>query len=69
MDFGALPPENRGRADRAPSMAKTLTITTACPRNCYSTCSMRVVVEDGRLQRIEAHPANQATPEASASRG
>jgi len=37
------------------------TYTTACPRNCYSTCTFRVQVEDGRLHRIEAHPDNQAT--------
>ncbi|MGD8395009.1 MAG: molybdopterin-dependent oxidoreductase [Candidatus Eiseniibacteriota bacterium] len=36
--------------------------TTACPRNCYSTCSMRVEVENGRLRRLEPHPANRATP-------
>ena len=45
-------------------MPKARTLTTACPRNCYSTCGMRVRVEDGRLVRIEAHPANEATPEA-----
>ncbi len=50
-------------------MATTRTITTACPRNCYSTCSMRVVVEGGRLRRIEAHPANRATPEAVCLKG
>jgi len=36
-------------------------LTTACPRNCYSTCSMRVEVEGGRVKRIEAHPDNTAT--------
>ena len=35
--------------------------TTACPRNCYSTCAMRVEVEDGRLRRILPHPDNRAT--------
>ncbi len=35
--------------------------TTACPRNCYSTCSLRVHVEDGRIRRIEPHTANEAT--------
>jgi anaerobic selenocysteine-containing dehydrogenase len=35
--------------------------TTACPRNCYSTCGLRVTVEDGRLRRIEGEPGNQAT--------
>ena len=43
--------------------------TTACPRNCYSTCSLRVHVEDGRLRRIEAHPANRATPEGPCLKG
>jgi anaerobic selenocysteine-containing dehydrogenase len=38
------------------------TYTSACPRNCYSTCGLRVTVEDGRLRRLEPHPANRATP-------
>ena len=36
--------------------------TTACPRNCYSTCSMLVEVENGRVRRIEPHPGNRAAP-------
>ncbi len=36
--------------------------TTACPRNCYSTCSMRVYVDKGRLRMIEPIPDNAATP-------
>jgi anaerobic selenocysteine-containing dehydrogenase len=36
-------------------------LTTACPRNCYSTCSLSVEVEDGRIRRIEPHPGNLAT--------
>lgn len=35
--------------------------TTACPRNCYSTCGLRVEVEDGRVRRIEPNPDNRAT--------
>lgn len=35
--------------------------TTACPRNCYSTCAMTVHVEGGRLRSIDAHPGNTAT--------
>ena len=35
--------------------------TTACPRNCYSTCAMTVHVEGGRLRKIDAHPGNLAT--------
>ena len=36
--------------------------TTACPRNCYSTCALRVEVEDGRIRRIDTHPGTRATP-------
>ena len=43
--------------------------TTACPRNCYSTCSMRVEVENGRLRRVEPHPDNLATPEGACLKG
>ena len=43
--------------------------TTACPRNCYSTCSMRVHVEDGRLRRIEPNPLNVATSEGPCLKG
>ena len=35
--------------------------TSACPRNCYSTCSLRVEVADGRLRGLAAHPGNDAT--------
>jgi anaerobic selenocysteine-containing dehydrogenase len=37
------------------------TFVTACPRNCYSTCGLRVTVEAGRLRRIEPLPENLAT--------
>ena len=39
----------------------TKVVTTACPRNCYSTCGMKVHVENGRIRRIEAHESNRAT--------
>ncbi|MEN8007343.1 MAG: molybdopterin-dependent oxidoreductase [Candidatus Krumholzibacteriota bacterium] len=42
---------------------------TACPRNCYSTCSMRVTVEDGRLTAVEPVAANEATPEGPCLKG
>ena len=35
---------------------------TACPRNCYSTCSFKVHVENNRIMDIEAQPLNKATP-------
>ena len=35
--------------------------TTACPRNCYSTCAVKVHVEEGRVRRLEPHPDNLAT--------
>jgi anaerobic selenocysteine-containing dehydrogenase len=43
--------------------------TTACPRNCYSTCGMRVHVEDGEIRRIEPHTGNLATPEGVCLKG
>lgn len=43
--------------------------STACPRNCYSTCSMKVLVENGRLRMIDAHPKNMATPEGPCLKG
>jgi anaerobic selenocysteine-containing dehydrogenase len=36
--------------------------STACPRNCYSTCSFKVEVTDGRIVNFEPHPGNRATP-------
>jgi len=35
--------------------------TTACPRNCYSTCTMTVEIVDGALRRVLPHPGNRAT--------
>ncbi|MBK5099227.1 MAG: molybdopterin-dependent oxidoreductase, partial [Gemmatimonadetes bacterium] len=43
--------------------------TTACPRNCYSTCGMRVHVEQGEIRRIEPHTGNRATPEGVCLKG
>ncbi len=43
--------------------------TTACPRNCTSTCAMRVTVVDGRLTAIDAHPGNLATSEGPCLKG
>ncbi|MFZ1614030.1 MAG: molybdopterin-dependent oxidoreductase, partial [Holophaga sp.] len=43
--------------------------TTACPRNCYSTCSMRVTVEGGRVTAIDPHAGNLATPEGACLKG
>lgn len=45
------------------------TFTSACPRNCYSTCGLRVTVEGGRLRRIEPHPGNAATPDGVCLKG
>ncbi|HYN43237.1 MAG TPA: molybdopterin-dependent oxidoreductase, partial [Thermoanaerobaculia bacterium] len=45
------------------------TFLTACPRNCYSTCAMRVTVEEGRLVRVEAAPENLATAEGPCLKG
>lgn len=45
------------------------TITTACPRNCYSTCTMRAEIVEGRLRRILPHRGNQATAEGPCLKG
>ncbi len=42
---------------------------TACPRNCYSTCSMKVYVENGRICRIEANNQNKAAPKGVCLKG
>ena len=44
-------------------------LTTACPRNCYSTCSMRVEIEDGRLRSVLPLDGNRATPEGACLKG
>ena len=43
--------------------------TTACPRNCYSTCAIKVRVENGRLVKIEPHPDNKTTAEGPCLKG
>lgn len=35
---------------------------TACPRNCYSTCSLVVQVDNGKVIGIKPLPLNKATP-------
>ncbi|NOU58842.1 molybdopterin-containing oxidoreductase family protein [Marinifilum caeruleilacunae] len=45
------------------------TYSTACPRNCYSTCSIKVRVENDRVIGIDPHPENLATPEGPCIKG
>lgn len=42
---------------------------TACPRNCYSTCSFIVQVENNRIRRILPYSKNLATPEGPCIKG
>lgn len=42
---------------------------TVCPRNCYSTCSFRVQVEDNKIRRILPFTGNLATPEGPCIKG
>jgi anaerobic selenocysteine-containing dehydrogenase len=42
---------------------------TACPRNCYSTCSFRVQVVNNRIRRILPYSGNLATPEGPCIKG
>jgi anaerobic selenocysteine-containing dehydrogenase len=42
---------------------------TACPRNCYSTCTFIVQVENDRVRRILPYKGNLATPEGPCIKG
>ena len=42
---------------------------TACPRNCYSTCTFRVQVENNQIRRILPYSGNLATPEGPCIKG
>ncbi len=42
---------------------------TACPRNCYSTCSFYVYIENGKVINIEPNPNFRATPEGICLKG
>lgn len=43
--------------------------STACPRNCYSSCSFKVQVDNGKVVNIDPHPDNLATPEGVCLKG
>ena len=43
--------------------------TTACPRNCYSTCGLKVWVDNNQVKKIEPLPENLATPEGVCVKG
>lgn len=43
--------------------------STACPRNCYSACSFKAKVENGKLIAVEPHAANLATAEGPCLKG
>ena len=42
---------------------------TACPRNCYSTCSFKVLIEDNAIKEFLPFPGNRATPEGVCIKG
>lgn len=42
---------------------------TVCPKNCYSTCSFRVQVEENIIRRILPFSGNMATPEGPCIKG
>ena len=43
--------------------------STVCPRNCYSSCSFKVHVNNGKIVNIDPHPQNLATPEGVCLKG
>jgi anaerobic selenocysteine-containing dehydrogenase len=42
---------------------------TACPRNCYSTCSFRIQVDNNKIISILPYSGNLATPEGPCIKG
>ncbi|MDY0254220.1 MAG: molybdopterin-dependent oxidoreductase [Tenuifilaceae bacterium] len=44
-------------------------LTTACPRNCYSTCTFNVHVDNGKVVNISPSSQNKATPEGICLKG
>ncbi|MBI9034346.1 MAG: molybdopterin-dependent oxidoreductase [Bacteroidales bacterium] len=44
-------------------------VSTACPRNCYSTCSFIVQLEEGEIKRILPESKNKAIPEGVCIKG
>jgi anaerobic selenocysteine-containing dehydrogenase len=42
---------------------------TVCPRNCYSTCTFRVQIENNTIKRILPFSGNLATPEGPCIKG
>ncbi len=42
---------------------------TACPRNCYSTCSFKVWTDNGKVVKIDPQPLNRSTPEGICLKG
>ena len=43
--------------------------STACPRNCYSSCSFKARIEDGKLIAVLPHAENKATFEGPCIKG
>ena len=44
-------------------MGETSVLTT-CPRDCYDSCGIRVVLQDGEIDRVTGdadHPANRGS--------
>ncbi len=44
-------------------------VKTICPRNCYSSCSFKVLVDKNKIIRIDPDDSNKATPEGVCLKG
>lgn len=42
---------------------------TACPRNCYSTCGLKVIVENNKVVNVTPLSSNLATPKGACLKG
>ena len=54
---------------RSYSPDEVTVFATACPRNCYSTCSLKVRVAEGRIIGIDPHAANLSGNEGPCIKG
>lgn len=56
------------RTQRYLNFSMKITVSS-CPRDCYSTCSFKVSVKNGKIGLIEPHPDNLATGEGICLKG
>ncbi|MFO0752328.1 MAG: molybdopterin-dependent oxidoreductase [Thermodesulfovibrionales bacterium] len=59
--FSQLDPKDARSAAAPIGDPSMKTFVSACPRNCYDTCSQLVQVKDGVIRKVDANPMNTFT--------